>query len=281
MELYKKRHLGDIIADTVKFISTNFTHLFYNFIIFNGIFIILEMAFSMLSTSMLLDLKIIILSSTIKIIGGIVSLSFFPIYMILYNTKKEFNTQDIFEAYKANLGKIVIYILVGILFMIPLGLVFSLSLMMASYLKFLGIIFLILIPLMLLLITLPLYEYLNTSKGVFECFSYAYTLAFRRFGVVTFSILILYACIIVLYLVILLIFGLLGDLTLTSNEIFKILENFQNFSSNPIIVIILRVIAAVINLTNIIYGIIYFSQKELVDKISENNQIDEIGLGEI
>jgi len=277
MQLLKIRDFSAFFSDTFQFIKENARHFFINYFTINGIFLILTLLKHYFSsplnvTSWMFEWGFLLFS----LLFGVINWSFVTIYMILYNEKgTNFNHKDIIAYYKANISKIVIYILVSILIAIPVIIVFYIVLLI-TMITIVGP-FLIYAALFTWY-SLAFYEYLYSDRPVFDCFGYAFTLIKKKFWAITSSTALLYLIISIIYGFAL---GALGVFSVFTNmNSTNFLEKYMEFArvfSTSKVMIMMTFLSILYVLMQVVQGIVYFSQKELVEHISANKSIDEIG----
>jgi len=208
MQLYKSRGFGEYFQDTFAFIKQNGKHLFKHFFIINGIFLLILMVmgyfFSKFYTEVIfgglvnnnpnvldeymnqnagLFFLLLVVFIIVALFAGIISYAFVPIYLKLYCERdgKNFNATDLINAYKANIGKIFIFLICGILLALPLLIFIGLL----AFILTITIIGILGLPLVIGGLSLfyqgTLMEYLNNKKGVWESFGYSWKLMSSKF----------------------------------------------------------------------------------------------------
>ncbi len=284
IKLLKARSFGEIIQDSFQFIGRNFIHFTSNFIIINGVFLVLTFLRSYYFGAEIKSFDTIqLVYITIVVIGGLISFAFTPIYMALYhkNNGAHFNYKDIFEFYKANFSKILIYFLVTLLLFLPLIIGFYIALIIITITVIGILLWPILFAFIYLLFAFPLYEYLNSDKGIFECYGYAFSLIFKRFFAVTSAIALIYTIIIVAYFVILAALGLFSSFVgidfKDTTAIQTAMQSYFEVLSSPLTLLISIVIQILIASFSMSTGIAYYSQKEVLEKINQYDELDQLG----
>ncbi|MEM9680120.1 MAG: hypothetical protein AAF901_07325, partial [Bacteroidota bacterium] len=152
MQLYKPRGFSEFFQDTFAFLRQNGKHMFKYYFIINGLFLLILSVLAYFFTKFYSEILFgglgsdnpsaiddyisentgifILLFSVFLIVGlisALVSYAFIPIYLKLYAEKgrKNFFTSDIVNSYKENVGKLLVFLVCGILIGIPLLLLFG------------------------------------------------------------------------------------------------------------------------------------------------------------
>ena len=284
IKLLKERSFGEIIQDSFQFIGRNFVHFTINFTIINGAFLLLSFlrnyyfGIDLRSLDAMQTLYLIIM-----IIGGLVSFAFTPVYMTLYhrNNGAHFDYKDIIEFYKANFSKIIIYLLVTILLFIPLIIGFYIAVLLVAITIVGVLLWPILFAFIYLVFAFPLYEYLNSDRGIFECYGYAFTLIFKRFWAVTSAIALIYTLIFVTYIIFISVFGIFSSFVGLDIEdpvaIQTAMESYLEVLSSPLALLINIIVQILIASISTSTGVAYYSQKELVEKTNQYDELDQLG----
>jgi len=284
MELYQKRDFSTLLGDTFGFISDNFAHLLSNFLTISGVFIIL----SILNTyyfinKPVLDNPLHLLLLILILIGSIIMYSFIPIYLILYKNHKgtNFDYTDIIAFYKENAVKILSYSLTMLLLFIPLIIGFYIVLILITITVVGILLWPIAFAFLALVFALPLYEYLNTDKGIFESFGYAFSLIFKNFWATTSAVGILYSIIFILFYMGLIALGAFGGFVgidiKDPDSINGAMQSYVAALSSPLSIVITNLVTILFYILGTVIGMVYFSQKEALENISSDNELDEIG----
>jgi len=277
MQLLKQRDFSAFFSDTFLFIKENGKHFFTNYFIINGIFLIITLIKSYLdgqSTAMPFVFEMLYI--LFAIIFGVLNWTFVTVYMILYNERGlDFNYNDVLNYYKDNVGKIIIFILVSMLLIIPIVVVFYI----AMFLVLITIVGpFLLYAALIIWYALAFYEYLYTDKGVFDCFGYSWKLFTKKFWSTTGSTALLYVIIFIVYGVALSFAGVFSSfLDMNSTDTLSNITAFQNAIQAPMTLVVLTFLSILMVIVQVSQGIIYFSQKEQLENISANDDIDQIG----
>lgn len=280
MELLQKRDFSAFFSDTFRFITENGAHFFTNYFIINGAFLLLSLVKNYFDASGdSFPVVIELLFTLVSIAFAIINWTFVTIYMILYNEKKtDFDHHDIINSYKEKIGKILIFMLASIIIAIPVIIIFYLAIIILTV----TIVGILLIPLLyaalVLLFSLALFEYLNSNRNVFDCYSYAYKLFSKKFWATTGSTALLYLIIIVMYGFALGATGLIGSfIELNTGDPEDLIYGVERILTSPSVLMTLTLLSILMVVVQISQGIIYFSQKELLENISAKSTIDDIG----
>ena len=277
MQLLQQRDFSQFFSDTFKFIKENGKHFFTNYFIINGIFLILQFVKNYYTGQLVVFPALVeFLYLVLILVFSVVNYTFVSIYMILYNERgTNFNYMDIIAYYKENAGKIAIFILMSIIIAIPAGIVFYIVLLL-SLITIVGP-FLVYAA-FVVWFSMAFYEYLFTNKGVTDCFGYAWTLLTKKFWAITGSTALL-------FLIIIVIFGFMMSLTgvfssfadMNNTDPLGNIQKIQQAFFSPVTLVVTTFFTVFMVTLQITQGIIYFSQKELLENISANNEIDQIG----
>ena len=312
MELYKSRGFSDYFQDTFLFLKQNGKHFFASYFVVNGIFLLLlaiigyfftkfytEFIFGGLlegnnSTTILdqymnenLGLFIIMLFIFIivALVAGVVSFAFPAIYLKLYIEKEgtNFDTKDIINTYKTNVGKLFVFVVCSILIAIPLLFVFIIS----GFVLMITIIGILALPLLLaafmLFYNMTLMEYLENKKDIWTSFGYSWKLLISKFWASVGCVGLFYVMSYVIQNIITLIPYLFGMASIFTN-----MENTnQEDIGNTMMIVMLLVfflsflLGAILgNIVQLNQGIVFYSLKEQNENINTKSIIDQIGSGE-
>lgn len=313
MKLYKTRGFSEFFQDTFSFLKLNGKHFFKQYFIINGIFLIIlsvlgyfftkfysELIFSGIlqnnSTTVIDDyinenlglfIIMIFVFLIVGLIAGIVSYAFPAVYLKLYNEKggTTFETRDIINTYKANIGKLIVFIICSIIIAIPLLFVFAIC----GFILMITIIGILMIPLLLgafmLFYGMTLMEYLENKKGIWDCFGYSWTLLKSKFWAAVGSVGLFYLISYVIQNIVTIIpyiFGMASVFT-TLDQGSPSPEDVGGTMMVVMLVIffISFIIGAILgNIVQLNQGIIFYSLKEQNENINTKSIIDQIGSGE-
>ncbi len=317
MQLHQTRGFNDFFQDTFAFIKQNGKHYFKHYFIINGFFLVLLATISYLFFSFFssvifnplalggignntvnplddfmnenLGLFVLFLIAffVIALLAGIINYAYTPIYLKLYNENNgvNFSTKEIVNSYKANIGKLVVFVLLGLLIGFPLIIAAGL----VSLILMITIVGILLLPLVLGLLTLiynsTLLEYLHNKRDFWASMGYTWNLITSKFwatvGCVGIFFLISY--------IIQFIIQITSSIFMTA----RTLTVSENGSTNPFdmptsviivmaLMFILQFLASILmnSVIQVNQGIIYFSLKEEKENINTKSAIDQIGSGE-
>jgi MFS family permease len=230
---------------------------------------------------------LIIVFVVIGLIAGLISYSYSAIYLKLYseNEGKNFETQQIIQVYKQNLGKLFVFLACSIILGIPLVIVLGIS----AFVLMITIVGILLIPVLLgaftLFYNMTLMEYLQQKKGIWESFGYAWTLITKKFWAAVGSVGIFYLMAYVAQNVITMIPYLffMGSMFTVTPE--KNTNPEEVGASLMVLMLVVFFIAFIVgtilnNITQLNQGIVFYSLKEDHENINTKSVIDQIGAGE-
>jgi len=313
MQLYKSRGFGEYFQDTFAFLKLNGKHLFKHFFIINGIFLLILIVmgyfFSKFYTEILfggliydnpsvidqymdqnfgLFVFLLILFLIVALVASVISYSFIPIYLKLYtdNDGKNFTATDIINSYKANIGKIFVYLICGIILALLVGLIAGITVFILA----ITIIGFLLIPLVIGAVSLlyqgALMEYLNNKRGIWDSFGYSWKLMSSKFWAAVGCVGLFYLMSYIAQQVVSLIPYIFGMVNL-----FTEMEPGVNPDPNEIgksvtilmlaIFLITFLVSTFLNLiVQLNQGIVFYSLKEDNENINTKSDIDLIGASE-
>lgn len=314
MQLYKSRSFGEYFQDTFAFLKHYGKHFYKHFFIINGIFLLILMVmgyfFSKFYTDILfggfvgtnggnafeqyinenagLFFVLLSLFLIIALIAAIISYAYVPIYLNLYakNNDNNFTATDIINTYKANIGKILLFLLCGIVVAIPTILISGILMFILS----ITIIGILLLPLVIGGVSLfyqgTLMEYLDNKNQIWESFGYTWKLMSSKFWAAIGCVGLFYLMSYVAQQVVSLIPYVLGMVNL-----FTEIENGVNPDPEEIgktfmiIMLIMFFLAFLLGtflnlIVQLNQGIVFYSLKEENENINTKSDIDLIGSGE-
>tara|TARA_R110000868_G_scaffold229424_1_gene482477 strand:- start:2980 stop:3918 length:939 start_codon:yes stop_codon:yes gene_type:complete len=312
MELYKSRGFSEYFQDTFLFLKQNGKHFFAAYFTVNGIFLLIlaiigyfftkfytEFIFGGLlegnnSTTILdqymnenlgLFLIMLFVFIIVALIAGVVSYAFPAIYLKLYVEKEgsNFNTKDIINTYKSNIGRLFIFVVCGIIIAIPLLFVFVIS----GFILMITIIGILALPLLLaafmLFYNMTLMEYLENKKDIWTSFGYSWKLLISKFWAAIGCVGLFYVMSYIIQNIITLIPYMFGMASIFTN-----IENTnQEDIGNTMVIVMLLVfflsflLGAILgNIVQLNQGIVFYSLKEQNENINTKSIIDQIGSGE-
>lgn len=313
MQLYKSRGFGEYFQDTFAFLKQNGKHFFKHFFIVNGIFLLILIVmgyfFSKFYTEVMfgglvngnqnvfddymnensgLFILLFLVFIIIGLFAGIISYSFVPIYLKLYTERdgKEFTATDLINAYKANIGKILLFLICGILVAIPL-IVFT---GLISFVLSITIIGILLLPLVFGGVSLyyqgTLMEYLQNKKGIWESFGYSWKLMSSKFWAAIGCVGIFYLMAYIAQNVVILVPYFIFIVDLVTNIQPGTNPDPEELGKTMMVLmlVIFLLTFIVVTFLNLIVqlnqGVIFYSLKEDNENINTKSDIDLIGTSE-
>jgi len=314
MQLYKSRGFSAFFQDTFSFIKQNGKHYFKHFFIINGIFLLIlmvigyfiskfysEFLFSgvlqsgnnntvvddFMNENFGVFIILVIVFIVFGLIAGLISYSYTAIYLKLYseNDGKNFDTQQIIQVYKQNIGNLFVFLICSIIIGIPLVFVLGFGVFLLA----ITIIGFLLMPILfgafMLFYNMTLMEYLQQKRGIWDSFGYAWTLMSKKFWAAVGSVGIFYLIAYVAQNVITMIPYLffMGSMFTTIPEGNTSPEEIgASFMVVMLVVFFITFIVGTIlnNVTQLNQGIVFYSLKEENENINTKSVIDQIGSGE-
>ncbi|TXD81952.1 hypothetical protein ESY86_15935 [Subsaximicrobium wynnwilliamsii] len=313
MQLYKSRGFGEFFQDTFAFLKLNGSHLFKNFFIVNGIFLLILLVLGYFSTKFYSDVVLggilngntagidnymnenaglfVIFIVTFVIMGlfaGIIAYAYVPIYMQLYAAHEgnSFGVKEIVNTYKANIGNIFIFLLCGIVVAIPMVIIVGIMAVVLT-ITIVGILALpLLVGAVSLFYQMTLMEYIKNEKGIWECFGYSWTLIVSKFWAAISCVGLFYLMSYIVQNIIAFIPYIFGMVSL-----FTEVEDGNSPNSAELGATMTVMMMAVFFLTFLVSSVlnvvlqsnqalIFYSLKEDIENINTKSVIDQIGAGE-
>ncbi len=312
MQLYKSRDFSAFFQDTFAFLKQNGKHYFKHYFKVNGIFLMILMVLGYFFTKFYSELLfggilqnnpnamddymndnlglfilLLFVFLTVGLIAGIISYAYTAIYLKLYikNNGSNFNTKAIIESYKANIGKLFVFLLCGLLIAFPILIVSGIVMFVLA----ITIIGLLLLPLVIgaisLFYNMTLMEYIEHKKGIWDSFGYAWTLLMSKFWTAVGSVGLFFLMGYLVQNVITLIPYVFG-----MARLFTTIESGSNTTQDiggtmMVIMLIVFFITFVVgsilnNIVQLNQGIVFYSLKEDQENINTKSIIDQIGSGE-
>lgn len=313
MQLYKSRDFGLFFQDTFAFLKQNGRHVFKNFFIINGIFLMILMVMGYFFSKFYMDvifggivngnpnalddymnenigvfILLFFVFIVVALIAGVISYSFVPIYLKLYaqHGDKTFKASDIINEYKSNIGKIFIFLVCGIILAFPLAIVVGILLFVLA----ITIIGFLLMPLVIggfsLLYQGAIMEYFQNKKSIWESFGYSWTLMSSKFwpavGCVGLFFLMSYIAQNVVALIPYFIF-IVDIITETQNNINPDPQKLGKAMTVMMVAIFLITffVSSILNvIVQLNQGVVYYSLKEDNENVNTKSDIDLIGSSE-
>lgn len=312
-ELYKKRDLSANFSDTTAFFKTFGKHYFKNYLVINGIFLMIlvvliyffskvymEVIFSGISNpqnssnfmmdyfnnNMILIAGGFVLAFLLIVILSMLSVSFPVIYMKLVEKTNgnAFTTPEIINGLKSNIGKMIVFFLGSLFIITPLAIVVFVLLFLLCFI-------LIGIPLIIIVgsaflswITLSYYEYSLKDVGYFTALANGFRLLKQKFWTTvgtTFLMMMLVQIIQGFITMIPYAISMIWMFTSTQN-LQEANSQTDTFSTMGIIIAVIMVLSILLsyifnNFVVINQGLIYYGLQEENENNSTKSQIDLIG----
>lgn len=310
--LFKKRNFSDYLNDTFSFFKKDGKHFLKNYLVINGIFLLLLTVFIYFLSKIYFEAIFSSLDNTnpgynfteklfnenlglfiISIIGFILLSLFltllnfaYPIvYFQLYEENKgnNFTTKQLISGLKSKAGKIIVFFIISLFLITPLMMILFVVLLFLSFI-IIGIPLLIIaIPALFSIMSLTLYDYLNTSNGYFTSFGNAIGYLKKQFWPIIGVTMIMY----MIVQVVLTIFSMI-PYVISMIVLFTSVENGSTnaakdaLSTIGIVMAIIFVLVILANylLNNLLIvnqGMIYYSRREHDENKTSLGEIDSIG----
>ena len=311
-ELYKKRDLSANFSDTTAFFKTFGKHYFKNYLVINGMFLMIlvvliyfiskvymELLFSGISNvqnnpNYLMayfnnNISLIIGSFAITflliVILSMLNISFPVIYLKLFekNNSDNFETLEIINGLKANIGKMIVFFLGSIFIILPLAIiVFGLLILLCFILIGIPLLFIV-GSAFISWITLSYYEYIQKDVGYFRALVNGFTLVKQQFWTTvgtTFLMLMLVQIIQGFITMIPYVISMIWMFTSSSTPGWN--SQTDTFSTMGILLAVIMVFSVLLsyifnNFILVNQGLIYYSLQEEKENNSTKSQIDLIG----
>jgi hypothetical protein len=312
-ELYKKRDLSANFSDTTTFFKSFGKHYFKNYLVINGIFLMvlvvliyfiskvyMELLFSGISNSQnnpnyLMayfnnNISLIIGSFAITflliVILSMLNISFPVIYLrLLEKTNSDnFSIQEIMNGLKANIGKMIVFFLGSIFIILPIAIIiFGLLFLLCFILIGIPLLF-IAGPAFISWITLSYYEYILKDVGYFKSLANGFGLVKQQFWTTvgtTFLMLMLVQIIQGFITMIPYVISMIWMFVSTKN-LQESGSQTDTFSTMGILLAVIMVFSVLLsyifnNFILVNQGLIYYGLQEEKENNSTKSQIDLIG----
>lgn len=311
MQLYKSRGFSEFFQDTFAFLKSNGKHFFKQYLIINGIFLIVLMMMMYFFTKFYTDaifgsiqgnptmiedymnnnmgMFFLLLFGflVVALVAGVISFSFVPLYLKLYTERagQSFGTTEMVNAYKSNIGRIFIFLICGFLLAIPLFIMMGIGM----FILIITIVGMLMIPVLIgafsLFYNMALMEYMEQKRGMWDSFGYAWTLLTSKFWAAVGSVGLFFLMSYILQGVLSLIPYIFGMASLFTT--------IESGNSNPkdvgatMTIIMLAIfflsffVGAILSVVvQLNQGIVFYSLKEENENINTKSVIDQIGSGE-
>lgn len=310
--LFKKRNFSDYLNDTFSFFKKDGKHFLKNYFVINGIFLLLLTVFIYFLSKIYFEAIFSSIDNTnpgynfteklfnenlglfIGSLVGFVILSLFltllnfaypVVYLQQYdeNGGSNFTTKQIIGRLKSKAGKIVLYFIISLFVITPLVMILFAVLLFLSFI-IIGIPLLIIaIPALFSILSLTLFDYLNTSNGYFTSFGNAIGYLKKQFWPIIGVTMIMYMIVQVVLTIFSMIPYVISMIVLfTSIESGTADGTTEALSTIGIVMAIIFVIVILANyvLNNLLIvnqGLIYYSRREHEENKTSFGEIDSIG----
>lgn len=312
ISLFKKRNFSDYLSDTFSFFKKDGKHFLKNYFVINGIFLLLLTVFIYFLSKIYFEAVFSMVGSTnpgnslaeglfnenlglfIGSLIGFIVLSLFltllnfaypVVYLQLYDENKgtDFTTQQVIGGLKSKAGKIIVFFIISLFVITPLTMILLVVLVFLSFI-IIGIpLLLIMIPALFSVMSLTLYDYLNTSNSYFTSLGNAIGYLKKQFWPIIGVTMIMY----MIVQAILTIFSMI-PYVIAMIALFTSIEKgtqdavTESFSTIGIVMAVIFVIVILANyvLNNLLVinqGMIYYSRREHNENNTSLGEIDSIG----
>lgn len=310
--LFKKRNFSDYLNDSFDFFKKGGKHYFKNYFTVMGVFLLIisvciyfickiyfEFIFSQIRGNTNVpdysyltnfidgNFGLLILGGILFTVGTLfltlINFSFPIIYLEEYekNGGPNFSSKELFSNLKSKFGKLILFFILSLFLITPIVLILSFILVLLSFI-IIGIpLFIIAIPTIFSILSLTLYNYLNSNDGYFGSLGKAFQYIFKQYWSTIGSTMIIYIIIQIAITVFSMIpYIIATTLLVTTLEIGP--SNTETFSILGITMTILFVIVTLChyifnNLLMINQGLIYYSRREHIENKSSFTEIENIG----
>lgn len=308
-QLYKIRNFSDLFNDTFAFFRTEGKNYFKNYIIINGVLLIILVVLGFVVGRFFLEnfMAAMVSGNSGELYNGftenagffigaglfafilfliisIVNYSYPVLYLSLYEKTKSPSANEIFQAMKNRLGKILLF---GLLFLITFLPLMVITGFVCGILAFL----IITIPLLFIVIAafacwiyLAFYDYISTDNGYFTSMGKAWDMLIKKFWPHVGSTIIFFAIIYILQLIISLVTSSIGSIFMATDVDSSpyVEDQAQVITMVGIIMFIMFAVSIIFtfvlsNLIIINQGMIYYSCREEEENRSLETEIDLIG----
>ena len=312
-ELYKKRDLSAYFSDTIAFFKTFGKHYFKNYLVINGIFLMvlvvliyfiskvyMEVLFSGITNvrnnpnylmayfnnNMAAIAGGFIFTFLLIVILSMLNVSFPVIYLKLVEKTNgnAFSTQEIISGLKENIGKMIIFLLGSLFIIIPLAAIVFVLLFFLCFIL-IGIpLFIIVGSAFMSWITISYYQFILKDVGFFTALSNGFSLVKQQFWTIvgtSFLMMLLVQIIQGFITMIPYVLSLIW-MFVSTQDIQSQTSRNDTFSTMGIIIAVIMVFSVLLsyifnNFILVNQGLIYYSLQEEKENNSSKSQIDLIG----
>ncbi|WP_306352841.1 hypothetical protein [Flavobacterium sp. '19STA2R22 D10 B1'] len=310
--LFKKRGFSEFVSDTFSFFKQNGKHFFKNYLIMNGIpllvitvliYFIFKVYFEILfggsinaepdfnifsgyfNNNMGLIIGTLIVFVVMLFTLTLLNFAYPAVYLELYEQNKgnNFTIRDIAKQIKLKAGRIISFSIGGFFILFPLT-ILVFGLLILSIFIIIGIPLIIIgVPAYVSWITLSFYEHINNDKGFFSALRKGFQLVKEQFWPTVGSTIICYLIIQAIVTIVALVPYVIGMISLftstTSGKSAVDPEQTGFFATMMIIAMVVSTLANYImnNLLITNQGIIYYSIREINENNTPQSDIELIG----
>lgn len=308
-QLYKVRNFSALFNDTFTFFRLEGKNYFKNYIIINGILLLILVVLgfvvgrfffeNMLSTvtsgnagalyngfadNAGFFIGVGIVALVLFLLITIVNYSYPVIYLSLFDKVKSPTTEQIFNAMKARLGRIILFALLSLVTFVPLIMIVGLLSVVLAFL-------IITIPLIFIVfgaftcwMYLTFYDYISTDNGYFTSMGNGWDMLMKNFWGHSGATVIFYMMFYVLQFIISMIISAISSVFMATNVDSNayVEDQVETFTIVGIIMFTLFAVSMIFtyvlgNLVIINQGMIYYSCREQDENKSLETEIDLIG----
>lgn len=300
-QLYKKRDFSAYIGDTIQFFKQFWKNYFQNYVIINGVLLLVFVSFYFLmfkdlfsnlydpnalktwttynnSGSFVLSVMVLMI---IGIAFSVFTTAFPMVYFNLLNTtgRDAFTASEMLNGIKAYAGRMILFGIISFFVMIPIVFIFF-ALAVALSLLIIGIPILILgLPTFLIWFMQSLYVYLEEETGYFQALSKGWKITFQKYWHLVGSTIAVYFCITILSSVFSMVpaFMMMGSIITSGGT-----PKPQTMTPLMMVFYLLGMIVTFIcyNFIYVQQGLIYYSAQENSEHYQAYSDIDNIGKDE-
>lgn len=313
MQLYQNRDFNSFFQDTFTFLKEHGKHFFTHFFTISGALIIVLAVVSYYVTKTYTESFMYSFSTTgspsasidqfanenfgafiftiigvliLIIIFWVIVYAFTPIYFKLFEKHNgtNFGMKEITNSYKANIGKLLGFVLFGFILAIPLGIVFGIIGIILA-ITIVGILALpFLVGIFSSLYHMTLLEQLDNKRNFWDSFGYAWQLITSKFWHAVGCIGIFYLMAYIIQMGIGFIQGIVQGV-----QSITVIQEPVGMEDMPIgsliLAIVISIISFIISTTlqtviQVNQSIVYYGLKETSENVNTKSVIDQIGSGE-
>lgn len=308
-QLFKDRNFNDYLNDTFQFFRLQGKHFFKLYFVINGGLLLIASVFIYFFSKMYFEfltsvmngnavgpeiagnyfnenfgvfITMIVAAILFFIVISMLQFAFPVVYLDLYDSKKgaDFTVQDVLNALKKKLPKILKFIIGCIFIIFPITIILMGLNMLLCFIIIGFPLFLISFPAIVSWVNLSFYYYMNSEEGFFSAIGDGFDTIKGQFWPIVLSTLVIFIIYYVGTTVITMIPYFIGIASMfTSLESGDTSETFSKIAIMVTVVMVVSIIVNYIlnNLVLINQGMIYYSHIENTESSVSNNSIDLIG----